>query len=101
MTRMKTRYLLYPALTGLAAAMLMLLAINASGTSYDWLPAHLFLPGQLLTNALFPHAAESPVSPLSFFVEFAFNFLFTWIMLAFAVFFLDKLCATLYELTKL
>ncbi|MGD0735790.1 MAG: hypothetical protein ABR976_11610 [Terracidiphilus sp.] len=98
---MKTRYLMYPALTGLIAAMLMLFAISAAGTSNDWLPTHLFLPGQVLTAFLFPHHAGAPVSPLRFFAEFALNFLMTWIMLAFAAFFLDKLTATLIELTKL
>ena len=97
---MKTRYLLYPVLTGLAAAMLMLFAVSAAGTSYDWLPAHLFLPGKILVKAMFPQA-QSNASPLSFFVEFALNFLVTWIAMVFTVFFLDRLCATLYELTKL
>jgi hypothetical protein len=98
---MKTRYLMYPALTGLAAAMLMLFAVSSAGTSSDWLPTSLFLPGQLLTKLLFPHNTGSTVSPLRFFVEFALNFGVVWIVLAFTIFFLDRLCATLFELTKL
>jgi hypothetical protein len=97
---MKTRYLLYPALTGLVAAILMLFAISASATSNDWLQARLFVPGQLIASLLFPHTAESAVSPLRFFVEFALNFAVTWIGLLFVVVFLDRLCGTLYELTK-
>jgi hypothetical protein len=97
---MKTRYLLYPALTGLVAAVLMLLAISASATSADWLQARLFIPGQVLAALVFPHTAESAASPLRFFVEFALNFAVTWIGLLFVVVFLDRLCGTLYELTK-
>jgi hypothetical protein len=98
---MKTRYLMYPALTGLVAALLMLFAVSAAGTATDWLPAHLFLPGQVLTAFLFPQAVGAPVSPLRFFAEFALNFLVTWIFLVFTVYFLDKLTVTLFELTKL
>jgi hypothetical protein len=98
---MKTRYLLYPALTGLAAAVLMLVAIKAAGTSLDWLPAHLFLPGQILAAGLFPHAPQDSPSPLFFFVQFALNFLITWIGMLFGVFFLDRVSVTLYELKRI
>jgi hypothetical protein len=97
---MKTRYLLYPALTGLVAAILMLIAVQTAGTSTDWLQAKLFTPGQLITALLFSKGGQPSTSPVSFFVEFALNFVFTWIGLLFITFFLDKLSETLYELTK-
>jgi hypothetical protein len=100
MTGMKTRYLLYPMLSGLAAAAFMLIAIQASGTRADWLQANLFMPGRILAKALFPQSAQAPASPLHFFVEFALNFVFTWIAITFLAYFLDKLAVTLYELTK-
>jgi hypothetical protein len=100
MTGMKTRYLLYPVLAGLAAAIFMLIAIQASGTSADWLQANLFLPGRLLARALFPQSAQAPVSPLHFFVEFVLNFLVVWIAIVFTAYFLDKVAVTLYELKK-
>jgi len=100
MTGMKTRYLLYPVLAGLAAAVFMLIAIQASGTSADWLQANLFLPGRLLARALFPQSAQAPVSPLHFFVEFVLNFLVVWIAIVFTAYFLDKVAVTLYELKK-
>jgi hypothetical protein len=98
---MKTRYLLYPVLTGLFSALLMLVAIQASGTSLDWLQAHLFLPGQVLAAGLFSHATHNSTSPLYLFVEFTLNFLITWIGLLFMVFFLDRVVATLHELKKI
>jgi hypothetical protein len=97
---MKTRYLLYPPVMGLVAAALILIAIKAAGTSADWLPANLFLPGRLLTAALFPHTTDAPINPLQYFVEFALNFATTWIGLMFTVYFIDKMVVTLHELTK-
>ena len=97
---MKTRYLLYPALMGLVAAAVMLVAIKAAGTGADWLPENLFVPGRLLAALLFPHHPDAPINPLQYFVEFALNFIFTWIFLLFVIYFLDKVVRTLYELTK-
>jgi hypothetical protein len=74
--------------------------ISASATSAVWLLARIFIPGQVLAALVFPHTAESAASPLRFFVEFALNFAVTWIGLLFVVVFLDRLCGTLYELTK-
>jgi hypothetical protein len=97
---MKTRYILYPPLCGLAAAALMLIAIQTSGTGADWIQANLFLPGRLATAALFSKAAVESTSPLPHLVEYGLNFVFTWIGLVLTIFFLDKLAGTLYELTK-
>jgi hypothetical protein len=97
---MKTRYLLYPPLCGLAAVALMLIAIQTSGTSADWLQANLFIPGRIATAALFSKQAVESSSPLPHFVEFGLNFVFTWVGMVLTIFFLDKLSITLYELTK-
>jgi hypothetical protein len=97
---MKTRYFFYPALTCLGAAVLILVAIKTAGTSLDWLAANLFIPGRLLAAAMFHQAAGTPKPPLQFLAEFALNFVITWFGLMFGIFFLDRLIATLYELTK-
>jgi len=100
MTGMKTRYLLYPMLGGLVAAAFMLIAVQASGTSADWLQANLFVPGRILAKVLFPQSAQGPTAPLHFFVEFALNYIFIWIFFVFLAYFLDRVVITLYELTK-
>ena len=86
---MRLRALLETAISGFVAAFLLLFGLMVNDTKAEWFRDLVCAPGHLASRMFLPAVTIKTYWPLV--VEFVLDLLIIWIVLLFAVSYLDKL----------